>query len=137
MCGTSFNNKSIPKTWEDANPARAYHIHIYFDAASAATAKDVVAQAKALFPGEALGGDRVIGKIGPHMMTNLEIDIRKESFGKVVSWLQQNSQGLSILIHPRTGDERKDHLDSAMWLGKPVPFSDAFFAQLKNKGPEL
>ena len=133
MCSTLFNNNATPKSWEEANPARVYHIHIYFDESMQATAREVVAQAKALFPGEALGGDRIIGKVGPHTMTNLEIDIRKESFGKVVTWLQQNNQGLSILIHPRTGDERKDHQESALWLGKPVPFNDAFFAQLKSK----
>jgi DOPA 4,5-dioxygenase len=44
-----------------------------------------------------------------------------------VSWLQLNSRGLSILVHPHTGDEAKDHLEFAIWLGRQLPLNDAFF----------
>ena len=68
------------------------------------------------------------------------MDIKPESFGKVVSWLQLNSNGLSILVHPRTGDELKDHLELPLWLGKQRELNPAYFAQLKKNaknGPSL
>jgi len=29
--------------------------------------------------------------------------------------------GLTILVHPETGDEVADHRDHAMWMGKVLP----------------
>jgi aromatic ring-cleaving dioxygenase len=32
-------------------------------------------------------------------------------------WLMLNREGLSILLHPGTGDAYADHIDHAVWLG--------------------
>jgi aromatic ring-cleaving dioxygenase len=32
-----------------------------------------------------------------------------------------NREGLSILLHPETGDAYRDHTDHAAWLGAMVP----------------
>lgn len=134
MCGPYFNLNALRSPEPKAS---AYHIHIYFEPGTAGEQKaiDVAQRIDARFPGAVEDAHRV-GKIGPHTEANIGVTITPESFGEVVSWLQLNSQGLSILVHPRTGDELVDHLDAAMWLGKPVPFNDKFFEQLKPKTPK-
>ncbi|MEP6503817.1 MAG: DOPA 4,5-dioxygenase family protein [Betaproteobacteria bacterium] len=41
-----------------------------------------------------------------------------ESFGKFVPWLMLNRQGLTVLVHPNTRDERSDHVVHALWMGE-------------------
>ena len=36
-------------------------------------------------------------------------------------WLMLNRDGLSILLHPGTGDTYADHIDHAVWLGSMLP----------------
>ncbi len=36
-------------------------------------------------------------------------------------WLMLNRDGLSILLHPGTGDAYADHIDYAVWLGSVLP----------------
>jgi DOPA 4,5-dioxygenase len=77
-----------------------------------------------------------VGVVGPHSKPNVEIDISRESFGRVVEWLQRNSRGLSILVHPETGDDAKDHLESSMWINRETPYNAAFFERLRAGRPD-
>ena len=36
-------------------------------------------------------------------------------------WLMLNRDGLSIVLHPGTGDAYADHIDHAIWLGIVLP----------------
>jgi DOPA 4,5-dioxygenase len=36
-------------------------------------------------------------------------------------WLMLNRDGLSILLHPGTGNAYADHIDGAVWLGNALP----------------
>ena len=36
-------------------------------------------------------------------------------------WLMLNREGLSILLHPGTGDAYAYHIDPAVWLGSALP----------------
>jgi DOPA 4,5-dioxygenase len=40
-----------------------------------------------------------------------------EQFQRLVPWLMLNRSGLSILVHPSTGDDYEDHARFALWLG--------------------
>jgi len=134
-CGDDFNLKAgreAPKP-----EVTAYHVHIYFEK-GAESEKNAVETAQTLaekFPGAVLDAHRV-GRVGPHTEPNIGVTITPESFGEVVGFLQMNNKGLSILIHPRTGDELVDHGDAALWLGKPVPFNQKFFDQFRAKPPK-
>lgn len=135
MCGDYFNLNA--RRGEPLQPpVTGYHIHIYFEAGgeSEKSALEVARRIDALFPGAADDFHRV-GKVGPHTAPNIGLSLAPESFGEVVGWLQRNSQGLSILVHPRTGDEVADH-EAALWLGKPVPLNMAFFESLKPVPPK-
>ena len=132
-----FNRKAGNNN-EPAQPAiTAYHVHIYFEkgAASEKNALDTVQKLSEKFPDAVLDAHRV-GRVGPHTELNIGVTITAESFGEVVGFLQMNNKGLSILIHPRTGDELLDHGDAALWLGKPVPFNQKFFDQFRPKQPK-
>lgn len=104
-----------------------YHIHIYYDN-DASDAKTLADNLITLFP-KTITGPYSIGIVGPHTKRNIEVNVAADAIGDVLPWLQLNNPGLSILIHPRTGDEVKDHLERSLWLGTPVNFNERFFAQ--------
>lgn len=137
MCEEHFNLKASPGNEPPRPSATAYHIHIYFQP-GAGSERDALALAQELgrrFP-QAVEDMHRVGKVGPHTAENIGVTISPQAFGEVVSWLQMNGKGLSILVHPRTGDELLDHLEAAMWLGKPVAFNERFFDSFSPKSPK-
>ncbi|HYD17193.1 MAG TPA: DOPA 4,5-dioxygenase family protein [Patescibacteria group bacterium] len=134
MCGNYFNFHASRDS--GLNPT-AYHIHIYFQPGTEGEqdALDVTQKLQQRFPWAVEDAHRV-GKVGPHSQANIGVTITPDSFGEVVGWLQLNSKNLSILIHPRTGDEIVDHKQAAMWLGTPVAFNEKFFDSLKPATPK-
>ena len=147
MCGDYASMKRWQKEWltSEWNTTQAkikdYHIHIYFDAndrkfgLSQYQAQQLADDIQTLFP-DAVRGIYNVGKVGPHGGTNVEVDITKESFAEILQWLQVNGRGLSILIHPETGDDLKDHLESSLWLNRVTPYNDAFFDRLRAGKPD-
>jgi DOPA 4,5-dioxygenase len=114
---------------------QGYHAHIYFDEQSRAEA--------VLFHqllGDQLGSHlryygRLIDRpIGPHPTPMFEIDFQPEHFQKVVNFLMLNHGALSVLIHPETGEDIRDHSTLALWLGKQLDLDFDFLRQfgLKN-----
>ena len=136
MPANNFNKNALP-------PVINYDIHIYFEPGqkSETTAYELAQRIIAFFPNAVeKHTPQKVGIVGPHLAHNYEVDLKPEAFGKVVAWLQRNSEGLSILIHPHTGDEAKDHLESSLWLGKQREFNPEFFAKLKtanNNNPKI
>lgn len=132
---------SLKREWEDVSKdIKGYHIHIYHgtDRQAEQTARQVAQRIEALFP-EDVEGRFSVGAVGPHLSSNVALHIGRAGFGRVVSWLQFNSGGLSVLVHPETGDDLKDHLDGSMWLGRQLDYNQAFFEKLragKNRGPQ-
>jgi DOPA 4,5-dioxygenase len=47
-------------------------------------------------------------------------------------WLMLNRDGLTVLVHPETGNARADHTDHAAWLGAILPIRlEAFEADAR------
>jgi len=44
-----------------------------------------------------------------------------------------NAGKFSILVHPNTGDDIKDHLETALWIGRETPMNMDFFDRLKAR----
>jgi len=59
--------------------------------------------------------------IGPHPVGSYEIWCPSESFASVFSYLCMNRGDLSILVHPLTKEQRKDHEIRNAWIGPSFP----------------
>lgn len=117
-------------------PVKYYDFHIYYFAHNQNSLKESEALREKLladFPEDAANGSILVKKlpndkvIGPHPTQFWEADVlRPEVFIKVLSWFQLHHGNLSVLIHPQTGDDLKDHFDHALWLGDKLPLFDVF-----------
>ena len=43
--------------------------------------------------------------------------------GVLFSWLAVHRGPLSVLIHPNTGDDYRDHTELPIWMGQPWPLA--------------
>ncbi|MBV9890275.1 MAG: DOPA 4,5-dioxygenase family protein [Rhizobacter sp.] len=96
----------------------SWHAHVYFDAASRASAWALRETVQ-----NALAGHVQIGRfhekpVGPHPMESFQIAFGAQAFSHVVGWLALNHGALDVFVHPNTEDELRDHRDCALWLGR-------------------
>src|SRR5262249_8041418 len=100
-----------------------YHAHVYYDPKTtrerAARLRDRVAAA---FP------DAKIGRwhdelVGPHLRSMYQIAFPSSLLASLLPWLMLNRDGLTILLHPETGNAYADHTDHAAWLGGVLPLN--------------
>lgn len=103
------------------DPARieGYHAHIYYEPETRALAERIR---------EAIGvGFSVkLGRwhdqpVGPHPQSMYQIAFPVAEFARLVPWLMLNRAGLSVLVHPLTGNDYDDHSLYPLWLGIPLP----------------
>ncbi len=98
-----------------------FHAHIYYDPAStrdtAARLRERVAER---FPDARIGRwhDELVG---PHPQSMFQIAFARALFDSLVPWLMLNRDGLTILLHPETGDAYTDHATHAVWFGSILP----------------
>ena len=105
------------------DPARisGYHAHVYYDPARgrdrAALLRERVA---AIFPDARLGRwhDE---PVGPHPEAMYQIAFAADRLSAILPWLMLNRSGLTVLVHPDTGDAYADHARHALWLGAVLP----------------
>ena len=93
-----------------------YHAHVYYDAAT----KPVAAQLREAIEGrfKAQLGRWHDTPIGPHPRGSYQIAFAPELFGELVPWLALNRRGLTVFVHPETGDPIADHSAHVIWLGE-------------------
>jgi DOPA 4,5-dioxygenase len=102
----------------DVSAIVSWHAHVYFDAASRDAARFFRAVVAARF------GERVeLGRfherpVGPHPRWSYQLAFGPTQFADVVSWLALNHGELDVFVHPNTGDQLRDHRDSAIWIGR-------------------
>lgn len=103
-------------------PVYGFHAHIYFEPKTRASA-EALRQLISEHLGQKLRhwGELIDRPIGPHPLPMFEIDFSYDRFGEVVTLLMQNHGNHSVLIHPQTGDDLKDHTTHALWLGVQQP----------------
>jgi DOPA 4,5-dioxygenase len=105
----------------DPGNIRDYHAHIYYDPVSSRDrAQRLRERVAAAFP-EATLGRWHDAPIGPHPQSMYQIAFPRGSLAAFLPWLMLNRDGLTILLHPGTGDDLADHTDHAVWLGGMLP----------------
>jgi len=92
-----------------------YHAHVYFDAESLRRATALCEAVRDRF-GADMG--RVHERpVGPHPEWSCQLAFGPEKFAEIVPWLATNREGLTVFVHPETGDVIKDHTEHAIWMG--------------------
>ena len=102
----------------DKNPSSitGYHAHVYVDADTREEARAIREAVEARF--EMRMGRWHEKPVGPHPCWSYQIAFTPELFPEIVPWLALNRRGLSVFVHPESGDDLADHRDHDIWLGK-------------------
>jgi aromatic ring-cleaving dioxygenase len=114
------NDDATPHA-SDPRAIGLYHAHIYYDPASTRDQAERLRERVASeFPDAKLGRwhDELVG---PHTRAMYQIAFPTELLATFLPWLMLNREGLSVLLHPETGDAYRDHTDHAAWLGAMLP----------------
>jgi len=95
---------------------QSFHAHIYYDAATYAQAKLLCDEAGEKF--DVLVGHKHQQRVGPHPKWSCQLSFKPEVFGELIPWLALNREGLTVFVHPNTGNDYKDHTDHTIWMGR-------------------
>jgi aromatic ring-cleaving dioxygenase len=116
----------------DPGSIAAYHAHVYYDPEKTrGRAERLRQRVAAEFPGAKLGHwhDELVG---PHPRSMYQIAFAADLLASFLPWLMLNRDGLSVLLHPETGDDYRDHTAHACWLGAALPLNVAVLKQLRR-----
>jgi aromatic ring-cleaving dioxygenase len=111
---------AAPAPMTDPALIREYHAHIYYDPGTRDRAAGLRERVAAAFPAAILGRwhDALVG---PHPQSMYQIAFPREMLAAFMPWLMLNRDGLTILLHPETGDDYTDHSAHAAWFGAVLP----------------
>jgi aromatic ring-cleaving dioxygenase len=93
-----------------------YHAHVYYDAASKDAAGVLRDKLAAAFEVEL--GRWHDTPVGPHPCGSYQIAFGPQLFATLVPWLALNRGGLTVFVHPNTGQALADHSAHVIWLGE-------------------
>ena len=117
------------KTHADPQAIEDYHAHVYYDVSSTrGKAERLRQRIGAAFPQAVLGRwhDELVG---PHPQSMYQVAFPSGMLASFVPWLMLNRDGLTILLHPETGNAYRDHTAHAAWFGGMLPLR---LEQFKN-----
>jgi aromatic ring-cleaving dioxygenase len=97
-----------------------YHAHIYYHAPTRDQAARLREQVAAAFPSATLGRWHDV-PVGPHPQSMYQVAFPADLLASFLPWLMLNRAGLTVLLHPETGNDYADHTDHAVWLGGILP----------------
>jgi aromatic ring-cleaving dioxygenase len=117
-----MRNDLTPAPAAPRNPAviKHYHAHIYYEPATRAQAELLRERVAAAFP-EATLGRWHDQPVGPHPQSMYQIAFPRSLLASLMPWLMLNRDGLTVLVHPGTGNDYADHTTHAAWLGGMLP----------------
>jgi DOPA 4,5-dioxygenase len=105
----------------DTADIKDWHAHVYFDGATREAAWALRERIERSF-------DIRMGRfhekpVGPHPRFSYQVHFENAQLAPLISWLALNRGGLTVLVHPNTGQDLEDHRDRAIWLGESVPLA--------------
>lgn len=112
------------RVMREASEIVGYHAHVYFDPETRDTAGVVREGIAARFTVEL--GRWHDKPVGPHPKSMYQVAFAPDELARILPWLMLNRAGLSILVHPRTGDDVADHDTNPLWLGASLPLDIEF-----------
>jgi DOPA 4,5-dioxygenase len=127
-------NSGTPAAATERPSIAEFHAHIYYDPArTRAAAERLRERVAAEFPQARLGRwhDTLVG---PHTQSMYQIAFPGEMLAAFVPWLMLNRDGLTILLHPETGNDYSDHTAHAAWFGAVLPLRLEAFAERDAAG---
>lgn len=107
-------------------PTEFTHAHIYYSPETREIADRFRQKIIAGFSDRTEISRLVDRPVGPHPIAMFEVDFRSEVARDLAPFLEREREGLSILIHPVSDEEVKDHTERAVWLGKRVELDIGF-----------
>jgi aromatic ring-cleaving dioxygenase len=120
--------RAARKMSEGARPAErdprsiaTYHAHVYYDPKKTRRrAERLRERVAAEFPRAKLGRwhDELVG---PHLQSMYQIAFPRSMLATFAPWLMLNRDGLTVLLHPETGNDFRDHTAHACWFGDTLP----------------
>jgi aromatic ring-cleaving dioxygenase len=117
------SSKKAAEVAAASNPRKIgeYHAHIYYDPRNTRSrAARLRQRVAAEFPHARLGRwhDELVG---PHTQSMYQIAFASDLLAAFLPWLMLNRDGLTVLLHPETGNDYRDHTAHAAWLGGVLP----------------
>ncbi len=95
-----------------------FHSHIYYTAETKPRAQALHQLLTEKFKTQLQISELHDQLMGPHPFWMFEADFKASIFIEVIQFLSEHRQGLSLLIHPLSGNSVLDHTDYAMFLGR-------------------
>ena len=93
-----------------------WHAHIYYDPADRSAAAAIREHIEANYAVRM--GRWHDQPVGPHPRAMYQVAFDPPVFPALVPWLALNRAGLTVFIHPNTGDALADHAHHALWMGE-------------------
>lgn len=116
-----------------------FHAHTYFDheaparVAEARAFMELIRRSFASTPHVEVTSF-VPGPAGPHPRGSFEVLFTREVFADFVSWLMfERPDELSVLVHPLTRSQTRDHTTRAIWLGTRLAIDVALLEAVDAK----
>ena len=107
---------------------QAFHFHTYFLQENRVKVHEVKELRELISKEIATGGLRNcslnhlnLGPRGPHPIGSFETCCNVSSLDAATSFFMKNHGKFSVLLHPLTKQQLKDHTERAMWIGLPMP----------------
>jgi len=111
--------QTLPASPRPYTDIKSYHAHVYFDEDS--HYKAALLRRWVIERFEVELGNWNLAPRGPHVTPSFYFGFENHLLPVIVPWLQLNSLGLTILLHPNTEDPRADHLYYALWINRSQP----------------
>jgi aromatic ring-cleaving dioxygenase len=112
-----------------------YHAHIYYHAETRSVAERLRHEIGERFAVR-LGRWHDV-PVGPHPCSMYQVAFEVPEFPRLVPWLMLNREGLSVLVHPSTGNDYDDHAHFPLWLGTPLPLKLEVLRGARPRRPEV